>query len=218
MSPEIVNGLFAIAGAVIGALLTGAVSFYQTRKSSRRKELTIVSKYPSRLVEVDEQFSKHVEVRVDGKVVPTVFVVDFVVLNSGSEVLDNLEVPVTYRGDGEVVAVSLGETNFSAGPEDCIVEQRDPHSVLLRLKYLNPGDEAAVWVILSGRPRELTNDFRQPGVRCHQRLELAGSERGAVTEALFQYVHRNPLLDMYMTIALPAYRSYARARRKNKPA
>ena len=73
MKSEVVNGLFALGGGVVGAILTGAISWIQNSRNRSRSELTIFTGYPEALIQVDSSITEIVEIRVLRKPVPAVF-------------------------------------------------------------------------------------------------------------------------------------------------
>jgi hypothetical protein len=71
MSPELINGIFAIIGAVIGVIGTA----YFSSRSEQRSELTIISSVPLKLIEVSQAFASRVEILVDNKPVKKLFTI-----------------------------------------------------------------------------------------------------------------------------------------------
>ena len=108
MTPEVVNGLFALGGAALGAVLTGGISIYQSKKNKKRKELTVLTSRVSRLIEVDSSISPVVTITVSGQNVPSVYTFDITLLNSGNETLENTEVSSEISGDAEIWLQILG--------------------------------------------------------------------------------------------------------------
>lgn len=208
MSPEVINGLFALGGAVVGAVLTGAISWLQAAKHRKLSRLSVFTTRPSRLVEVHSTISKDVTITIAGESVPTVYTIEMTVANSGTEPLHNVEVVTEFDGNGKVLTANLGETNFEFEPNDVVVAPANNSQVDLSTSYLNPGDEFVVKMLLSDRPTAITPKFRQPGVKFVSRTGYDSPVSNALSEALFEAISSNTLLRVYMTFAIPSFRRY----------
>ena len=54
LSPELMNGTFAIGGAIIGALIAGGFSVWIFKKSETKKQVTLSHSFPSNLIAVHD--------------------------------------------------------------------------------------------------------------------------------------------------------------------
>ena len=109
MTAELENGLFAIAGAVIGALVTAVFAWLQARVSASRAELTVFSTRAARLLEVDSTISQAVEVRIHGKVVPNIYTAGITIRNSGTLCLENVGASAQIEGPGDIISAEINE-------------------------------------------------------------------------------------------------------------
>lgn len=219
MSPELENGLFGLGGAVVGAVLTGVFAAYQARKAKTRKELSVRTSIASELIAIDDRLSKDVELRVAGEVVPTVYLTDVTIANSGTEVLSDVQVPLSCRGDGKLVSIRICDSSFRLD-DGYGIEKTGGNSVVMRCKYLNAGDEIVIRALVSGRPKEWVVDFRQPGVELVQRNSEPGVP-DVVSKAVFDAIRQNWVISRLLSLMLPVYRVYveeenAKTREKRK--
>ncbi|NQT87044.1 hypothetical protein HQ560_09785 [bacterium] len=208
MSPEVVNGLFAVGGAVLGAIASGVISARQMRKAKVRKELSVLISRPSQLIAIDDRVAGDVEVRVSGEVVPTVYLSDITIANSGTEVLSEVEVPLSFRGEGKLLTISAREANFDFDSDGYESVRTGDSSANIKCSYLNAGDQVTVRAMLSGNPEEWKAEFRQPGVSLIQRLDTEGGVPSVFARGLYEAIRRNWLCNSYMMIAVPSYRRY----------
>ena len=110
MSSEVVNGLFALGGAVLGAVVTGVISWLQAKKTAKHKELTVFTSRPISLVEVDSMISEVIKITIGGTPVSTVYTLDVTLLNTGTETLHDVSVETLVAG--HVLTCDIVSANF----------------------------------------------------------------------------------------------------------
>lgn len=212
MSPEVVNGVFAVSGAVIGAALTGFFSLYQAKRTRERREITILSTFPSELIDVDPSVSEIVELTIAGKRVPTVFLVDITIRNSGNVPLHEIGFPLVFKGEVEVLSVLTSNQNF-AHKEDELETAHNDGIVNVCAKFLNPGDQFMLRVLLSTYPDSWEPRFRQPGVALLRHTTDPTSPAVAIA-AIMDAARSSFLMHTYLKLVLPTYREYLAVERK----
>ena len=207
MKPEIVNGLFALGGAALGALLTGAFSWFQNKQTRSRSELSIFTSHAARLIEVDSSISEIVEIRVQGEIVPSVYTLDTRILNTGTEPLHDGDVYVSLVDDTTVLAVDI--TDFSDGALDALKVERDENKTGFHVyfDYINPDEEFLLRALLTSRPSKVVPTFRQPGVSTRVQTDDSVSP-GVVRRAIFETIRRDLLLHSYLKLWFQPYRRY----------
>lgn len=204
MNPEFVNGLFLLAGV----LLTSAFTWYLNKRNRSRSELTILTSYLARLIEVDSSISEIVEIHVNGVAVPTVYTLDARIVNTGTVPLYDGNVYVTLDGNTKVLAVDI--VDFPDGASNALRvqpnEQKEGYQV--HFQYINPGEEFLLRAILDSPSSKVVPSFRQPGVITHVRTENELAERGVLNIIIFEIIRRNWPLHLYFRLSVPAYRRY----------
>lgn len=188
MKSEVVNGLFALGGGVVGAILTGAISWIQNSRNRSRSELTIFTGYPEALIQVDSSITEIVELRVLGELVPTVYTLDTRFVNTGTEPLHDGDIHVHLGEEGKVVAVDFADS--SAGVRNSLELSRieEEKGFRLHFKFINPGEEFMVRALLNAYTGEVIPTFRQPGVKTivrDRQLEEIASAMSAIMEVSF---------------------------------
>ncbi|WP_123630250.1 hypothetical protein [Salinisphaera orenii] len=208
MKPEFINGIFAVSGAIAGAILSGIFGWLISRRNDPRSELSIFSSRTARLIEVDSSISEIVEIRVHGRVLPTVYTSDIRIVNTGTEPLYEGQIDVSIVGDeARILAVDVVETAPGADRalNTMIVDQNQ--SLKLTFEYINPSEEFVVRALLSSRPNQLLPEFRQPGVVTKIRTD-AELIPGVLGRLMFESIRSNWLLDLYFRALMKPYRRY----------
>ena len=207
VSEGVVSGLFVLAGAVLGAVLTGSFAWYQHRRSRRRSELSILTTLPTRLIEIDSSVAQVVEILVRGNRVPAVYTLDARVVNTGTEPVGCGDVKVALDGDTRVLAVDVARC--PAGAEERIGVAADAAEPGFRLDFdfLNPGEVILVRSLLSARPAAVTPTFRQRGVNVRVRSDEDPAIPGVLGRALFEAIRSTWFLHL-LFLMLPPYRSF----------
>ena len=79
MSPEITNGIFAISGAVIGALIAGLIAWAIQANYRSRKSIKVLISKPRPLIDIDESVKDRIIVSMHGQEVETLTSIDYYV-------------------------------------------------------------------------------------------------------------------------------------------
>jgi len=212
MTPEILNGLFAVGGAVAGAVAGAGLTAYFGKKSRENRELTVLVTPTSELVRVAESVAPRVEIFVGGNRVQTVATSDMRIANSGNRAIRDLGVLFELEGNAEIISWDLlKEITVFEGAD---VQQVDRKKIKVGAPYINPGEQISLRLFMSARPDHVKAIFRQPDVKCRQIMDYSGGLLGAVSEAIFETIRQNFLLHAYMQLVLPSYREYDEARRR----
>lgn len=208
MSPETVNGIYALGGATLGAVLTGIISWIISKRRDKILELTTISTVPTKLIEVDYSLSDVVTVTIGGKVVPSIYSFDTRIFNSGTETINGVDILVDVVGPDHVLGRSFGKATFDVAKEECSVVANGENGTKIHFDYLNAGDEIVVKFLVSDKPDEVNVKFRQPDVKHVLRSNYDPLVPGVLGRAFFDAIRSNAVLHLYMRLALPQYRHY----------
>lgn len=208
MKPEIINGLFALGGAVLGALLTSTFSWFQNKKSRSRSELSIVTSRAARLIEIDSSISEIVEIRVHGDTVPSVYTLDTKLLNTGTEPLHDGEVSINLLGGTTVLAIDIADSHSVIGDALTVARNDDQTGFWLRFDFMNPNEELLLRALLTARPSQVVPTFRQPGVRTRIQTDSDPVLPGVLATVLFETIRTNWILHLYVKSFFQPYRRY----------
>ena len=207
MEPETINGIFAIAGAIIGAVLAGLFAWLLQAKYRPRKEPKVLVARPKRLVDVDDSVKGMISVVVGGEEVETVTSVDYYILNTGNEVLSNIQLAIKFPTDVRILGGNCPATNFTTTTtEDFALHLDSNNDCEIQASFLNPGEEARGHLLLNNMPDAIDVHFRQPGVKLIIKKGYDSARTTMATEILYEAAKSNFTLDTYLKLALPAYR------------
>ncbi|MCK4605486.1 MAG: hypothetical protein KAU41_12490 [Deltaproteobacteria bacterium] len=216
MTPEVINGLFAIGGALVGAVVSGLFALYLAKRTKEKSELTVLATRPTRLITIGKEIEGDVEITIAGEKVDALYMMDFTVLNSGTEVLEQIEVPFQIDSIGKILNFAFYKSNFPLKEEGKAVERIDSNNIQLHVDYLNPGEQLTGRAIISKVPDAWKAMFRKPGVNLVTREDLEGTVPDLLLRAFFEGIKRNFILDAYFKLALPQYKRYRDLERENR--
>lgn len=208
MTPELINGLFALAGAVAGALITGILAWRQARALAARKELTIVSTRPAKLLEVDRTVTGMVEVRIGGRLVPGIYLTSITLQNSGNREVESIDAVAQAEGSCEILNAEVADAPVGFDPSTIFVGAVNPKSVRISVPYLNPGEIVSVRILLSEEPTKVSVNCRQKGVSVLSKDGFDPTQPGAAGKVFYEAMSRNRLLHWYLRLAVPSYRRF----------
>lgn len=208
MKPEVVNGLFALGGAALGALLTSILSWIQNKKTRSRSELSILTSRAARLIEVDSSISEIVEIRVHGSTVPSVYTLDTRLINTGTEPLHDGDVCIGLFGDTTVLAIDIADSPTVAGDALTVKRKDDKTGFHLHFNFMNPNEEFLLRALLTARPSRVVPTFRQPGVNTRIQTDNDPELPGVLARVLFEAIRNNWILHLYVKSFFQPYRRY----------
>ena len=216
LSPELINGVFVLGGAFIGASLTGIISWIHAARNRSRSELSIFASRPKRLIEVDSSVSEIVEISMDGEIVPSIYTLDIRIANTGTELLNDGAIRVEFAGQVKVLGIDFGD--LPAGALDAFeIEQisQQCEEYLVHFKYINPGEELEVKVLLNAKPLTVTANFRQPGVNSLIQTDYDPLRAELFEKPIYDLFRQNWILHSYLKLVLPQYKRYLKNLKEN---
>ena len=199
---DLTNGLFTLAGAVLGAMITGGIAWHVSRQNRRRSELTILKGVTVSLIEVRPDVSSVVELRVRGDVVPTVYTQDIRILNTGTDAIKDGSINFIAVDPAKVLSADI--LDFPSGAADalkaCSNDQRDTATVTFN--YVNPGEEFLLRVLLDRRI-SLEPKFRKSDVH----FVVRNYSESTLPVALEMF-SASSLLNLLAWLSVPPYRAW----------
>ncbi len=214
MTAEVINGVFAIGGAVIGAVLTTLLTRHFQKKTDRRRELTIEVSRPVLLIGVSKEIRSDVAIQVRGKDVNTVYRSEVGIVNSGTRAVRQIEISLEMVGPGTLVAASVSSVSFDYSSEVIEVSAVSDRTAEVLCQYLNAGDVLVVGLLFSDKPERVEARFRQPDTKCIVRTETVPEVPGIFIDAFFAALSSTYFLHGITRLLIPEYRRYLRARSK----
>lgn len=208
MSSEVINGLFALGGAIIGAIVSGVFAFYVAGWSRERRQLTVSTSHPSRLLMVHEKVGDKIEISIGGRAVKNVLLSEIYISNTGNKAIENLSFSCLGSGEFEVLSVEMINQLDDTAHAGARSEIKSGKCVEVAVDYINPGDELVVRSLLSGGTPHWQVPIRQPTLEVVHRQSPVGTYSDVAARMLFEAIQRNFILHPYFKAIYPPYRRY----------
>lgn len=140
----------------VGIMVGATIAAYTYVKARRFSRLSYQSASVSLVGTSKSEFSKRLELRYDGVVVPRVTASRIVVWNSGRETIHGSQIapsePLRLRFESGARVLSVEKTRETRPATLAVAsnDPADPSAVTLTFDFLDPGDGIAVYVVHSG--------------------------------------------------------------------
>lgn len=136
----------AIIGAVVGSVLTAAVSIFIWNKTRRVKRVDCVINDASSLLTFSDTIRSELEVKYSGEQATSVFLFNLEIFNSGNQAVANQPVLIRLDNKAKIVGYSL-KTEPEVGFGKISELQRQNGELDLTIELLNPGDRVYLELI-----------------------------------------------------------------------
>lgn len=214
LSPEVTNGLFAIGGAIAGAIIGGLFAIYVAKKSRDKKEIVISTSHPSRLLVIHDQIATDVEIKVSGIKVDNVILSEIFISKTGNVTVEKLEFPVSCQESANVLSVAALDQESDTPRVGSFINYESQNSFNVQIDYVNPGEEISLRSVVGGDEPSWTVGLRQSGLNVVQRQTPVASYSDVVGEVLFESLAGISILRTYLRITSPLFRKYLENRSK----
>ncbi|WP_420418343.1 hypothetical protein [Pacificispira sp.] len=208
LSPEVINGLFAVGGAFLGAIITGLFALHISRTSKEKREVVVSTSNPSRLLVVHDQIASDVEILVSGKKVDNVVLSEVFLSNTGNKAVENLHFPMSCQEGTQIIAVDALDQETDAPLPGSVVTLQGDQEVEVAIDYINPGEEISLRCIVSGEAPVWSIDLRQPDLRVVHRDQPVASYSDVVSEIVFESLANLPMVSAYLRITSPVFKKF----------
>jgi hypothetical protein len=215
MSPEVINGLFALGGAAVGAVIGGSFTLYGIHRSKDRKELSVFMTRPSRPLVIDDRFRKDIHIFVAGDEVENVIISDIFVSNTGNKAVSDLVFPISFQGDGmllsaEIIDPAIGETRNGHR-----VSVKENKLIECSIDLLNPYEKALIRCLTSGYSVDWSPDIRQENLIVNYKRGKIEGYADIVLREVYDQLERIPFMSLYLRLLFPPFRRYVRNARRS---
>lgn len=208
-SSEVVNGFFALGGAVLGAVIAGLFAIFVARKSKENKEIVVSTSYPSRLLVVHDQIASNVEILVSGTKVESVLLSEIYLSNTGNKAVENLSFPVTCQDSVQLMSVEILDQAFDAPRSGSLVTNKSDQEIDVNIDYINPGEEISLRCMVSGEEPKWSVGLRQAELNVVCREQPVASHTDVFGELIFEAFSSIPILSTYLRIVSPVFKKYS---------
>ncbi|WP_293149273.1 MULTISPECIES: hypothetical protein [unclassified Microcoleus] len=148
----------AIIGAVVGSVLTAAVSIFIWKKTSRVKRVDCVINDASSLLTFSDTIRSELEVKYSGEQTTSVFLFNLEIFNSGNQAVANQPVLIRIDNKAKIVGYSL-KTEPKVGFGKISELQRQNGELDLTIELLNPGDRVYLELISVNNASDLIDVY-----------------------------------------------------------
>lgn len=160
MTPETINGIFTISGAVIGAIAAGLITWALQAKYQVKKSLIVLISKPKLLADVDVPTITCTKQEAD-----VIASVDYYLVNAGNQALENIDINLSFDKNVKILGGNCPKKNFKT---DCVddfsLNLEENSTCNIKAKFLNPGEEAKGHLLIKNMPMSIDVMFRQPNV------------------------------------------------------
>lgn len=214
MKPELLNGIFAISGAIIGAILTALLSRWNTKKDKKEKRLSVFSTYSTRLIEVSDLVKKNIEIKMNNKPINELYKNEILAINTGNLLIDAIHIDFKLQEDGaELVNIEKARSNFKISEEEYSISF-DSNNGQISISYLNPGDEIN-FILLSNKDTSINIKHRQKEVITIIKNDYYPETPGVVLKSFFDAMSSDIITRTYFSLAMPNFRKYLKIKKDN---
>lgn len=143
--------IVGFVGAIVGALITSAVSIYLWRKSSRRKRVDCAVGDPTSLLSISDTIKEKLDVTFEGRPVSSAFLFPLEVVNSGSAAISQQPVLIRLPEGSKIVDWRI-ETDPEIGFGEITSIKSEERWLKLGITLLNPGDRVRIEILSIDNP------------------------------------------------------------------
>ncbi|MGZ9811026.1 hypothetical protein ACXN5S_11230 [Pseudoroseicyclus sp. H15] len=162
---EWVDALFALGGAIGGALITGYFTIRAASKSRDKMEVVVSTSNASDLLFVHDQIAGDVQVTLNGDVVQSVFLSEIFISNTGNAAVKELNVELKPVSKSELMSLHVIDQSTDQTRVGAAVAALGERRTSINLDYINPGEEVALRALASGDSPEWDVLIRQPDLK-----------------------------------------------------
>lgn len=209
MSPTLINGLFSLAGVVLGVIGTWAITYY----SATRRRMTVYRSPIARLLDVGESVRSDVAISYRGEPVKNLYGGECAIQNTGNVSIEGVSVRIIPADDTPLIEAEVSSANFRIeGSRLALTEEGD--SYLIKAPYMNPKDRFSIAFRAIGAGTSPEVDARLQDVEVNFKRDFVSWVPDIYAEKFMEAISKNRLLDLYFRLLKP-YRKYLESKRED---
>lgn len=210
MSSDVINGLFALGGALIGVLGT----WFIIRQTKDRRQIQVTVSPLARLLDIGNQVKSHVTILYKDEPIEALSMGELSIQNTGTVAVEQLEMTVSPQRDSSVIEFETSTSNFSFDEQD-VELIGDENARRVRISFLNPKDRLVLSYKLAGSRKRPDVVVRKLGVEVITRKDLVNWIPDIYSEIVYEMFSQMPLFSIFGRTLRP-YRLYLEAREAGK--
>jgi len=205
MTPEVINGLFAISGAIIGAVLAGLFSIKIAKSSKDKKQLTLSKSFVSRLLVVHEKYNEKIKITAHDEEIDNLLLSELNISNTGNMVVDKIALNAKCGIESKILSAEAINQQSESVLEGAVIDVSSDNELSLNVDYINAGEEISIRVLLTGDDPVWKMHLRQPGLDVVVKEQPVSSYSDVMTIA-FVEVFKHSGLHRLMMLTNPPYK------------
>ncbi len=210
MRPEVVNGIFAIAGVFLGILGHWLVS----KRLQQRKRLAVVVSPLAKLLDVGDQVKSDVKIVYKEQQIEHLYMGEVAIQNTGNVPVQDVEAKVSANEGTALIDFEVGLANFEFDGSSLSLGG-DDKCRSLNVDYLNANDRIVIAYKLAGPRKAPEVVVRKMGVEVINKRDFVGWIPDIYAEVVFEAFSAMPLFNVFGRTVKP-YRLYLEARKKRE--
>lgn len=209
MSPEILNGIFALSGAIIGV----GGTWFITHRFKERKRIAVIVSPLARMLDVGDRVKSEVQITFRGNPIEQLSMGEIALQNTGTTAVEALEATLTSPTDSQLLDLSVSSANFAISDSAIHIEGDDKVKTI-RLDYLNVNDRVILSYKLAGVREAPDVVVRKLGVEVAITRDYVGWIPDIYAEVVYGIFSSMPFFNFVGQFMKP-YRLFLEARKKN---
>lgn len=200
-SPELINGAFALGGAVLGALIAGGFSIWISKKSERKKQITLSHSFPSNLIAVHDNYNDVIKITIGDKEITNLILVEAFISNTGNVVVEDIDFSAMLLSECIVVSTVALDQKTEMLRDGSSTSTEDDKVIRCKIDYLNPGEEVALRLLVTGDWQGFQMNLRQPGLNIINNLKPVSSHSDVLAAAFIEAIKETPMHSIFKAIS-----------------
>ena len=184
MTPDVINGLFAIGGAIAGAIIGGLFTLYGIRKSRDIKKITVSNSTPAQLLNFDHNILSNIQILVSGHNVKNLLLSEVYISNIGNRAVEKLTFPMQPKNDSSILSAEIFDPSNNTQRAGSDLYFNNVNELRINIDYINPREEIVIRTILTGDSPEWQVQIRQPDLIVERRHDPVRSFSEVILKSL----------------------------------
>jgi hypothetical protein len=212
MEPEIINGLFALGGALIGVIGVWII----TRNNKEKRKLSLIVSPLSTLLDVGDLAKSDVKITYKNKDIKNLYAGEVGIQNTGNTSIDEIELEIQPKKGVELLDLEHSSSNFLMSDGFYSISKENKID-RIRINYLNPTDRILFTYRTTGisKPEFL---LRKKGLNVETKNEIVNWIPDLYADIFFEELRKTGIPGFSLLLALinKPYKMYLESKKKNK--
>lgn len=210
MSSEIVNGLFALGGAIIGVL----GSYFITKSTTKVFRLSIHKSPLAKLLDVGNLIKDEIEINYKGNPITGLFGGEVAIQNIGNQSIKDINFQIISLEASPIIDFEINHANFSIDKNiKPLIEQ---NAITITIPFLNPKDKIIYSYKIAGVGKAPEIIARQQDVNIDIRDEMTTWIPDIYAEAIYESFAKDLIARTILAATTKPFRLYLESKKSNK--